>query len=110
MIKKISLLVLMVATAYSIDAQVETPAPSPYSKVKQTVGLTDFVVEYSRPSIKGRTIFGGLVPYDKVWRTGANARTKISFNDDITVKTIPKIASMANGKIIFNNFQRAFSS
>ena len=85
MIKKISLLILMVATAFSLDAQVQTPAPSPYSKLKQTVGLTDVVLEYSRPSMKGRKIFGGLVPYDKVWRTGANARTKITFQDDITI-------------------------
>jgi len=48
------------------------------------VGLTDVVVEYSRPSMKGRTIFGGLVPYDKLWRTGANARTKITFSNDVT--------------------------
>ncbi len=85
MIKKISLLVLVFATAFSLEAQVQTPAPSPYSKVKQTVGLTDVVLEYSRPSMKGRKIFGGLVPYDTMWRTGANARTKITFDDDIII-------------------------
>lgn len=85
MIKKISLLFLMLATAFSLDAQVETPAPSPFSKLKQTVGLTDVVLEYSRPSMKGRKIFGGLVPYDNLWRTGANARTKITFKDDVTI-------------------------
>ncbi|NND16865.1 MAG: DUF2911 domain-containing protein, partial [Eudoraea sp.] len=53
------------------------------SKIEQKVGLTDVTVEYSRPSMKGRTIFGELVPYDNLWRTGANARTKITFSDDI---------------------------
>ena len=67
-----------------MNAQIKTPAPSPYSKTVQVVGLTEFTVEYSRPSMKGRKIFGDLVPFDKVWRTGANARTKISFSDDIT--------------------------
>ena len=76
---------MVVAASFSINAQVQTPAPSPSSKLKQTVGLTDVVLEYSRPSMKGRKIFGGLVPYDKVWRTGANARTKITFKDDITI-------------------------
>ncbi len=85
MMKKILLLFLMVATAFTLEAQIETPAPSPASKLKQTVGLTDVMVEYSRPSMKGRKIFGGLVPYDQVWRTGANARTKITFKDDITI-------------------------
>ena len=85
MIKKISLLLLMFTMAFSLNAQVQTPAPSPYSKMKQTVGLTDVVLEYSRPSMKGRTIFGGLVPYDAIWRTGANARTKITFSDHVTI-------------------------
>ena len=85
MIKKISLLLLIVTTSFSINAQINTPAPSPSSKLEQTVGLTDVILEYSRPSMKGRKIFGELVPYDQVWRTGANARTKITFKDDITI-------------------------
>lgn len=70
---------------------VQTPQPSPASKLEQTVGLTDVTIEYSRPSMKGRTIFGDLVPYDKVWRTGANANTKITFNTDVTFgeKAVP---------------------
>ena len=83
MTKKLSLLLLFVGVI-SMNAQIKTPAPSPYSKTVQVVGLTEFTVEYSRPSMKGRKIFGDLVPFDKVWRTGANARTKISFSDDIT--------------------------
>lgn len=85
MIKKLSLLLLAVVATFSLNAQVETPAPSPYSKLKQTVGLTDVVLEYFRPSMKGRKIFGGLVPYGQVWRTGANARTKITFKDHIMI-------------------------
>lgn len=69
----------------SVNAQIKTPAPSPFSKVEQVVGLTDVTLEYSRPAMRGRTIFGNLVPFDKIWRTGANARTKISFSDDVTI-------------------------
>lgn len=69
------------------QAQLNTPAPSPAAKVMQTVGLTDVTVEYSRPSMKGRKIFAadGLVPYGAIWRTGANAATKISFSDEVMV-------------------------
>lgn len=66
-------------------AQISAPVASPLSKIEQQVGLTDVTIEYSRPSMKGRTIFGNLVPYDKLWRTGANARTQITFSDDITI-------------------------
>jgi len=68
-----------------MQAQIKTPAPSPAATVMQTVGMTEFTVEYSRPAKRGRDIFGALVPYDMVWRTGANQATKISFNEDITV-------------------------
>jgi hypothetical protein len=59
---------------------VEFPAASPACTIKQRVGLTDIEVNYSRPSIKGREIFGSLVPYGTVWRTGANAATKLTFS------------------------------
>src|SRR5687768_14590632 len=65
------------------QAQIQTPALSPSAKIEQRIGLTDVVVEYSRPSKKGRVIFGDLVPYDQPWRTGANAATKITFSDDV---------------------------
>lgn len=67
-----------------LQAQLQTPAPSPAAKVEQKIGLTDVTVEYSRPSKKGRVIFGDVVPYDAVWRTGANAATKITFGEDVT--------------------------
>ncbi len=65
--------------------QIKTPAPSPSSTVKQTVGLTDVEIEYSRPSKKDRKVFGDLVPFGEMWRTGANASTKISFSQDVTI-------------------------
>lgn len=81
-----------VMTAFSLNAQVKTPAPSPKATVDQVVGLTDVEVVYSRPSAKGRTVFGDLVPFGKVWRTGANANTTISFSEDVTIegKTLAK--------------------
>ncbi len=84
--KKIILFVSAVLISLGIEAQVETPQPSPFSKVDQVVGLTDVSIEYSRPSMKGRTIFGNLVPYDKLWRTGANKNTQITFSDDVKVE------------------------
>lgn len=68
-----------------VSAQVTTPAPSPLSTIEQKVGLTDVSVTYSRPSMKGRKIFGELVAYDNMWRTGANASTKIEFNKEVTI-------------------------
>lgn len=66
-------------------AQVRTPRPSPGASLMQTVGLTDVTIKYSRPGVKGRTIWGELVPYGKVWRTGANEATTITFSDDVMV-------------------------
>jgi hypothetical protein len=76
---------LMVASS-SLAAEppkVEFPAASPACTLKQHVGLTDIEIDYSRPSVKGRDIFGGLVPYGKVWRTGANQATKIIFSTPV---------------------------
>ncbi len=82
--KKIILMcVFFIAT--TIEAQVKTPQPSPKSTVNQVVGLTDVTIEYSRPSAKGRKVFGDLVAYGKLWRTGANANSKITFSDDVVV-------------------------
>ncbi len=62
-----------------------TPKPSPFQKIEQKVGLTDVTLEYSRPSMKGRAIMGSLVPFDTIWRTGANANSKITFSEDVEV-------------------------
>jgi len=83
--KKLLLILFVFTISTNVNAQIETPAPSPFAKMEQKVGLTDVTLEYSRPNMRGRTIFGDLVPYDKMWRTGANARTKITFSDDVTV-------------------------
>ena len=73
-------------TAYfGAFAQVQTPQPSPAAEVKQTVGLTEFEVRYSRPSMRGRKIVGELVSFGSVWRTGANKNTTISFSDPVKV-------------------------
>jgi len=83
--KKITVFLLSVFTGFVGLAQIETPAPSPSSTLNQNVGLTDVTVKYSRPSMRGRTVFGNLVPFGKIWRTGANANTTISFSDDVVV-------------------------
>lgn len=83
--KKILLSLFVVAVTASVNAQIKTPQPSPAAKVEQKVGLTDVTLEYSRPAMRGRTIFGDLVPFGKVWRTGANANTKITFSTPVTV-------------------------
>lgn len=81
-----TLLLLFVATIGF--AQIKTPAPSPTAKITQAVGLINMEVEYSRPSMKGRKIFGELVPFGELWRTGANASTKVMFSDKVTVGNI----------------------
>lgn len=71
--------------SYTIEAQVKIPQASPKASVIQKVGLTDVEIDYNRPSMKGRVIFGDLVPFDKVWRTGANENTVISFSEDVVI-------------------------
>ena len=66
-------------------AQLQLPRPSPAAKLTQTVGLTEIGVEYSSPAVKGRKIWGALVPYGEVWRAGANQATKVTFSKDVTV-------------------------
>jgi hypothetical protein len=75
---------LIVTAAYGQQA-LRLPAPSPKANLMQTVGITDITIDYSRPGVKGRTIWGGLVPYDQIWRTGANAATTIEFSDDVLI-------------------------
>lgn len=69
------------------QAQLQLPAPSPKASVMQQVGLTDITIEYSSPAVKGRTVWGDLVPFDKVWRAGANAATKITFSQNVSVNS-----------------------
>jgi hypothetical protein len=69
--RRSNLLIMLLAcfTYVNVNAQIETPAPSPTATFSQKVGLTDVTIEYSRPSMKGRSIFGDLVPHGKLWRT-----------------------------------------
>lgn len=76
-------LVLSAGLTLQVRAQITVPAASPAATVAQTVGLTKVTIDYSRPSLKGRTMFGDQVPYGKVWRTGANASTKLTLSDAI---------------------------
>jgi tetratricopeptide (TPR) repeat protein len=75
-----------IALPAMMNAQLKVPAPSPLQTVKQAFALSEIGVEYSRPGMKGRTVFGDLVPYGKIWRTGANAATKIWFGEDVKIE------------------------
>ena len=68
-----------------MNAQIVTPQPSPSAKVTQVVALTDVSLDYSPPAMRGRTIFGDLVPFNKLWRTGANKNSIITFSTDVKV-------------------------
>lgn len=82
--KSLSLLAIALLLSFSSIGQ-DKPQPSPSSKLVQTVGLTQVTVEYSRPGVKERTIFGDLLKYGEVWRTGANAATKFTFDKPVTI-------------------------
>lgn len=89
---KYLMFIVMLLTAGVSEAQLQTPSASPNATVSTTIGLTDVKVNYARPRMKGRRIFGDgndfLVPYGKLWRTGANNGTVISFSDDVKVEGI----------------------
>jgi Protein of unknown function (DUF2911) len=103
--KKLLIVLAIIMVPFVSEAQVKTPQASPKAYIKQTVGLTDVEVTYSRPGARGRAVFGNLVPFGKLWRTGANENTIISFSDDVVIDgktlkkgkyalyTIPKIES-----------------
>lgn len=82
--KKLSLIIALCISSMLAWSQ-EVPAPSPYAEVMQRIGLTDVKIEYSRPGVKEREIFGGLEAYDEIWRTGANAATKITFSTEASI-------------------------
>jgi hypothetical protein len=83
-----TLLSIIALTLFNLQVSAQAlkvPAPSPLQKVTQNFALSEVTLEYCRPSAKGRTVFGDLVPYGKIWRTGANASTKITFGEDVKV-------------------------
>src|SRR6476469_7283417 len=84
--RKIILGIIAFATTFSVSSQsIKMPPPSPPQTIKQDFGISSIELSYSRPGIKGRKVFGDLVPYGKVWRTGANNATTIDFGDDVTI-------------------------
>lgn len=103
--KKVLIALAIILAPFATEAQIKTPQASPKGYIKQTVGLTDVEVTYSRPGARGRAVFGNLVPFGKLWRTGANENTIINFGDDVVIDgktlkkgkyaiyTIPKIES-----------------
>ena len=78
-------LALTILISLSGLSQIQTPALSPEQTLNQVIGLSSVSVQYSRPAMRGRTIFGDLVPLDKIWRTGANANTIVNFDSDVSV-------------------------
>jgi len=77
---------IVFAITFSVRSQsIKMPPPSPPQTIKQDFGISSIELSYSRPGIKGRKVFGDLVPYGKVWRTGANSATTIDFGDDVTI-------------------------
>ncbi|MEZ7499423.1 DUF2911 domain-containing protein [Flavobacterium sp. Arc3] len=90
--KKILIALAIIITQFTLEAQIKTPQASPKTTIDQVVGLTDVEIVYSRPSARGRAVFGNLVPFGELWRTGANENTTISFSDDVIIdgKTLKK--------------------
>lgn len=89
--RNLTFLIGAVALALPLGAQ-DLPRPSPKATVSQVVGVTEVSLEYSRPAVRGREIWGGLVPWERVWRTGANEATSIEFSNDVTVEGRPLAA------------------
>jgi hypothetical protein len=83
--KKLVFAAIAACSFIIVDAQLKTPAPSPTQTIKQDFGLASVELSYSRPAVKGRKIFGDIVPYGAVWRTGANSATTITFGDEVTI-------------------------
>ena len=106
----ISLIFASVSTAQ--DRGNDSPRVSPNASVSQTIGTTEVTVTYGRPGVRDREIFGGLVPFDEVWRTGANESTAITFSDDVVVEgeeleagtySFYTLPGMDEWVVIFNN-------
>jgi len=101
------------------SAVLDLPRDSQHSAVTQRIGITDITINYSRPLVKGRTIWGKLVPYNEVWRTGANENTTIKFTDPVSIEGKPlakgvyglhMIPGQDQWTIIFSNDNMAWGS
>jgi len=82
----ILLAAVLIATLVDAQTQLRVPRTSPSAKISQSIGLSEISVSYCRPGVKGREIWGGLLPYDVVWRAGANEPTLITFSDEVTIE------------------------
>ena len=102
---------ILFLSSYFNYSQIKTPRVSPASAIEQMVGLTEIEVEYSRPSKRGRDIFGNVVPYGKIWRTGADNCTKISFSTDVVFNSNTSIdgVKISKTKIIKSGKYSIFS-
>jgi hypothetical protein len=87
--KKVVVLLFVLFSVGASAQGIKTPAPSPTQTLKQDFALSSIEITYSRPAAKGRKIFGDLVPFGKIWRTGANAATKVTFGEDVKVGGVP---------------------
>lgn len=83
--KKFFLFLCVSLASLAMSAQIQVPQPSPKQKLEQQVGLTNVQLDYSRPGMRGREIFGNLVPYNERWRTGANDNTRITFDTKVNI-------------------------
>ncbi len=77
--------IMLLASIASFSQQIQMPQASPSSKISQQFGLSVVTVDYSRPSARGRKIFGELVPYGQIWRTGANSATRLNFSTEVSI-------------------------
>ena len=109
--KKVLFILLSVISTATIAQGIKMPAPSPAQSIKQDFSLSSVEVKYSRPVIKGRKIFGDIVPFGKLWRTGANSPTTVTFNEDVKIAgqalkagtyQLISIPSQFSWEIIFN--------
>lgn len=110
---------LLTATGAFAQQQMPTPRPSPKASLMQNVGLTTITINYNRPGVKGRPIWGALVPYGQVWRTGANEATTIEFGDDVWINgnklakglySLHTIPGQSEWAVIFNSVAQQWGS
>ena len=112
-------LTLLAATGLVAQQGPRSPRPSPKASLMQSVGITDVTINYNRPGVKGRAIWGALVPYDKVWRTGANEATTIEFSDEVFINgnklakglySLHTIPTATQWTVIFNSVAQQWGS
>lgn len=109
--KKVLFIIFCLVSTGALAQGIKTPAPSPAQTIKQDFSLSSVEVKYSRPIIKGRKIFGDIVPFGKLWRTGANSPTTVTFGEDVKIAgqalkagtyQLLTIPSQFSWEIIFN--------